>query len=171
MAYSFEATDSGMVISPLDWSDIENPDKESESRVESPDLHTTRKSSSQISSDLDAERPLRFPRIVSCLSEDDSLSCSPRSNSLRKRSNMMSFRIKKKPIEFILPSGESVELECSGNWTVGEVKDKLWKLLEGSGMLEQSESDLWMVRNEYVLKYHLYGNVYELFDDLQLLYP
>jgi phosphatidylinositol-4,5-bisphosphate 3-kinase len=36
-------------------------------------------------------------------------------------------------------------------------------------MLEQSESDLWMVRNEYVLKYHLYGNVYELFDDLQLL--
>ena len=103
MAHSFEATnfglsvsgssndcDSGMVISPLDWSDIENPDQES--RVESPDLHATSKSfSSQTSSDLDAERP---PLRIVSFQSDDSLSCSPRSNSLRKQSSMMSFRIK-----------------------------------------------------------------------------
>ena len=38
-------------------------------------------------------------------------------------------------------------------------------------MLERSENDSWMARDEYVLKYNLYGDVYELFDDLQLLYP
>ncbi|XP_062522263.1 phosphatidylinositol 4,5-bisphosphate 3-kinase catalytic subunit gamma isoform-like isoform X2 [Corticium candelabrum] len=81
------------------------------------------------------------------------------------------FSVQSKRIEFILPDQNSLIIEnCSGNWTVGQVKDKVWKLLESAGLLESLQNHtLTNYRDEYVLKYHLKGDVYELFDNLQLM--
>jgi hypothetical protein len=128
----------------------------------------------------------------------------------QRKSCLFSFRKKNKPLEFILPDGETLvlescpglpphscsyygmyhlidrELDCQRSenchlegvrvWRISGsyimVKYCSWSLLNRtSGKLSNPESCELIDKDIYSLKYHMNGSVYELFDELQLLYP
>ncbi|XP_062522245.1 phosphatidylinositol 4,5-bisphosphate 3-kinase catalytic subunit gamma isoform-like isoform X2 [Corticium candelabrum] len=88
----------------------------------------------------------------------------------KRASGLFSFRRKNKPLEFVLPNGNTIILEsCPGNWSVREVKDAVWKELQKSKKLDEPDMADFNSQDDFTLKYHMDGNVYELFDELQLL--